>query len=169
MVPGCISFVFGTTVELAIICFIGKKQTIAHRLRTALLRPPLKYGYNNAYADLHPALYSRRKSVSARLASLWSDEAEMSLGWDPRKRPSLHPLANSPGPTGTSISPTGETVLERIDRISLMIFPIAFLLFNITYWSYYLSYAYSNDKRRDVREDIGTVTLTPMGNQPEPL
>lgn len=184
-ISGCISFVFGTIVELAIVCSLNKygRSTHARFARLRASTPGSRSSYNVFPMWLPPA-----PTVAPEEDNHQHDEATTSFT-AASHRPLLHSTSISPfiQPNAcTSQSqyqnrPTrfvnlvsrapwsavnaarfdGESWWSRsrwafrwssifnsdqIDRFSMLLFPCGFTVFNVFYWSFYLSQAYADEK-----------------------
>ncbi|VDM91520.1 unnamed protein product [Onchocerca ochengi] len=132
----CLSFVFCSLLELAII------GSINARSEAITGKQPLKKRASSVYASrkYSPILYHKKinDNIAARLISAnqpnLKEEALFLNSKDipasrnrPRKARLLFQQYKSPW------------TADRIDHISIILFPTLFIIFNVIYWSYYLT------------------------------
>ncbi|RCN41957.1 Cation transporter family protein [Ancylostoma caninum] len=126
----CLTFVFSSLLELAVIGAIGAKTEVetayyAHFYKRCLPCSAVPLIFLYLTADLS-------KSRAVRLAT-WIPEL-----WDNRTPEKMLLLDGCEDKAFVHPAKRGWST-DRIDRISMVAFPGLFTLFNIIYWSYYLN------------------------------
>uniref|UniRef100_A0A915Q1Z7 Ligand-gated ion channel 50 n=1 Tax=Setaria digitata TaxID=48799 RepID=A0A915Q1Z7_9BILA len=154
---GCISFVFGTIVELAFVCFMTRyfdaqlRKTIARQRRRRRRRQKrvessdqlcfqsstndpngLCNRFDNSYQSKSSSDDGLRYSdvITSKISEGLLDKVTYDSNQSHRKR-NLFVMGAKP---------------EMIDKLSLVCFPLAFTLFNAVYWWYYLSYTFEHSE-----------------------
>lgn len=123
---GCIFFVFGTMVELAIVCFISK---------AGLNKKPI----TNTTVTTTPTSIAPTSAVTLQNGLLPS--SSVVIDRSPLLLDNYMRLITRK-PTVESIKCTCWSNTDQIDRFSAILFPFSFTLFNVFYWWYFLSQAY---------------------------
>ncbi|KAK0411605.1 hypothetical protein QR680_005740 [Steinernema hermaphroditum] len=158
---GCISFVFSTMIELAIVCYITRCQNGAQSGRSAFswrfrCSERKRDGQNGrirpqklASSTVQNAATFRNSPSPPPRALLNPSDAEQPVGnggiYEMGTFHSHHPLTFNevnghhyfPQHFQKKISFSLQP--ESIDKLSIVCFPLAFTLFNMIYWWYYLS------------------------------
>uniref|UniRef100_A0A915DBV2 Uncharacterized protein n=1 Tax=Ditylenchus dipsaci TaxID=166011 RepID=A0A915DBV2_9BILA len=161
---GCVGFIFGALVELAIVAYNDKMVDQKQRTRrlssigNILARASMSAGsLPGLTADIHN---SRRETTllnydprelcrkAGRVSSCGVEDNEVSFLPETNSNNNYHcPSASQPSPKWKRMIKKSEFG-SAIDQVSSIAFPVAFALFNLVYWTYYLSsYSTSNALR----------------------
>ncbi|KAK6756095.1 hypothetical protein RB195_014469 [Necator americanus] len=149
---GCISFVFGTMVELAFVCYISRCQNSVRsaerrreRVRTSQIwsngscRSRVGHTHSNGNSSLHS---QTANGCAVNRGTLLSRGPPSTLHLHMTTFDSETPLTfeqfRSPSPS-TNVSCIARFHPEAVDKFSIVAFPLAFTLFNLVYWWHYLS------------------------------
>ncbi|EYC10594.1 hypothetical protein Y032_0054g2449 [Ancylostoma ceylanicum] len=159
---GCISFVFGTMVELAFVCYISRCQNSVRsaerrreRIRTSQIwsngscRSRVGHAHSNGNGSLQSAngctvnrsTLSSRAPPSTLHLHMTTFDSETPLTFEQLSNEPERPLMEefrSPSPA-TNVSCIARFHPEAVDKFSIVAFPLAFTLFNLVYWWHYLS------------------------------
>lgn len=126
----CITFLFGTMVELAIVCYISLRF---QRAMSSLRGQPCSIHYDTLLLNGDAVM---------PLTSFGVDRSPSPVFQNARKSltPGAPPTTRKKRKNGICkcVPKIHCCAPETIDRISIYIFPLGFTIFNIFYWWYYV-------------------------------
>nr|pir hypothetical protein K06C4.6 - Caenorhabditis elegans [Caenorhabditis elegans] len=123
---GCISFVFGTMVELAFVCYISRCQNSVRK--------------GSLHRNGPPSPLNLQMTTFDSEIPLTFDQLPVSMESD---RPLIEEMrSTSPPPPSGCLARFHP---EAVDKFSIVAFPLAFTMFNLVYWWHYLSQTFDQN------------------------